>query len=144
EKAHVVGYSMGGMITMKLLATHPDRVRSAVIGGMGWMREGGALSRIWELARGTGGLGAPEECVRSLGALAVTEEEVRAIETPVLVVVGDRDPVKRLYVDPLARVRPDWPIEVIEGAGHMNCVARPEFADRIETFLKSQAGAGGK
>ena len=36
QKAHVVGYSMGGMITMKLLTRHPDRVRSAILGGMGW------------------------------------------------------------------------------------------------------------
>jgi len=39
KKAHVVGYSMGGFITMKLIATHPDRVISAVAGGAGWGRE---------------------------------------------------------------------------------------------------------
>jgi pimeloyl-ACP methyl ester carboxylesterase len=38
EKAHVVGYSMGGLITMKLIATHPDRIRSAIVGGHGWHR----------------------------------------------------------------------------------------------------------
>src|SRR5208283_284716 len=37
-KAHVVGYSLGGMITMKLLTLHPERVSSAVLGGMGWAR----------------------------------------------------------------------------------------------------------
>ncbi|HSE27879.1 MAG TPA: alpha/beta fold hydrolase, partial [Gemmatimonadales bacterium] len=36
ERAHVVGYSMGGAITLRLLASHPDRVASAVIGGSGW------------------------------------------------------------------------------------------------------------
>jgi pimeloyl-ACP methyl ester carboxylesterase len=36
ERAHVVGYSMGGGITLRLLASHPDRVASAVIGGAGW------------------------------------------------------------------------------------------------------------
>jgi len=36
EKAHIVGYSMGGFITTKLVATHPDRVASAVIGAAGW------------------------------------------------------------------------------------------------------------
>lgn len=29
KKAHIVGYSMGGMITVKLLANHQDRVLSA-------------------------------------------------------------------------------------------------------------------
>jgi pimeloyl-ACP methyl ester carboxylesterase len=38
QKAHVVGYSMGGFITAKLVTTHPERVVSAVIGGAGWSR----------------------------------------------------------------------------------------------------------
>ena len=33
KKAHVVGYSMGAMIVNKLLATHPDRLLSATLGG---------------------------------------------------------------------------------------------------------------
>ena len=36
QQAHVVGYSMGGFITMKLVALAPDRLMSAVIGGAGW------------------------------------------------------------------------------------------------------------
>ena len=36
QQAHVVGYSMGGFITMKLIALAPDRLMSAVIGGAGW------------------------------------------------------------------------------------------------------------
>lgn len=36
QRAHFVGYSLGGAITLKLLATHPDRVSSAVLGGFGW------------------------------------------------------------------------------------------------------------
>lgn len=35
-RAHVVGYSMGGAIALRLLTLHPDRVISAVIGGAGW------------------------------------------------------------------------------------------------------------
>ncbi len=36
EKAHVVGLSMGGFATLHLVLTHPDRVRSAAIGGVGY------------------------------------------------------------------------------------------------------------
>jgi len=36
EKAHVVGYSMGGFITLKLVTTAPERLLSAVLGGAGW------------------------------------------------------------------------------------------------------------
>jgi pimeloyl-ACP methyl ester carboxylesterase len=39
EKAHVVGYSMGGIITLKLVVTHPDRLLTATLGGAGWMKE---------------------------------------------------------------------------------------------------------
>jgi pimeloyl-ACP methyl ester carboxylesterase len=35
EKAHVLGYSMGGM-TLALVTAHPERVLSAVAGGYGW------------------------------------------------------------------------------------------------------------
>lgn len=34
--AHVVGLSMGGFATLHLVLSHPDRVRSAVIGGVGY------------------------------------------------------------------------------------------------------------
>jgi pimeloyl-ACP methyl ester carboxylesterase len=36
EKAHVVGYSMGGFITMKLLTLYPERLLSAAPCGMSW------------------------------------------------------------------------------------------------------------
>ncbi len=48
KKAHVVGYSLGGMIAAKFLSMHQDRVRSAILGGMGWLRQGSGLQRIWE------------------------------------------------------------------------------------------------
>jgi pimeloyl-ACP methyl ester carboxylesterase len=38
-KAHVVGYSMGGFITMKLAAEHPARVISTTLGGSGGIRD---------------------------------------------------------------------------------------------------------
>lgn len=35
-RAHVVGYSMGGFITLKLTTMHPERLLSAAPCGMGW------------------------------------------------------------------------------------------------------------
>jgi len=40
EKAHVVGYSMGGFVAGKARELHPERLLSFVIGGSGWYREG--------------------------------------------------------------------------------------------------------
>lgn len=39
ERAHVVGYSMGGLITNKVRAMHPDRLLTATLGGAGWSGE---------------------------------------------------------------------------------------------------------
>lgn len=36
EKAHFVGYSLGGFITGKILTTFPERVITATLGGAGW------------------------------------------------------------------------------------------------------------
>lgn len=40
DRAHVVGYSLGAVITSKLMTLHPERVRSAVLGGGGWFSSG--------------------------------------------------------------------------------------------------------
>jgi len=37
-QAHVVGYSLGAMITCKLMTTSPDRLITATLGGAGWPR----------------------------------------------------------------------------------------------------------
>jgi pimeloyl-ACP methyl ester carboxylesterase len=49
KKAHIVGYSMGGMITAKLLTTHPDRFLSATLGGHGGVKKGDDMSRLDKL-----------------------------------------------------------------------------------------------
>ena len=36
KKAHVVGYSMGGFLALKLAVLHPDRVLTLITGGAGW------------------------------------------------------------------------------------------------------------
>jgi pimeloyl-ACP methyl ester carboxylesterase len=45
QKAHIVGYSMGGLITSVLLAEHPERVRTGTIGGFGWEDDEGFRRR---------------------------------------------------------------------------------------------------
>lgn len=37
-RAHVVGYSMGGFLALKLIEQAPERILSAVVGGAGWSR----------------------------------------------------------------------------------------------------------
>ncbi len=42
ERADVMGYSMGARITSFLCAAHPERVRSAILGGLGYKLIDGA------------------------------------------------------------------------------------------------------
>lgn len=136
DKAHLVGYSLGGMVTLKFIAEHPDRVLSGTLGGMGWLREGNALQRVWENMPARAGARTPPEFVRNIGKLAVSEADLKKIRTPIKVIVGDRDPVERWYVAPLKRVRADWPVVEIEGAGHINCIIKPQFRQEIVEWLR--------
>ncbi len=135
RRAHIVGYSLGGMVALKLIAEHPDRVLSGTLGGMGWLREGGGLQKVWaHLALGRVGL-TPTVCVTSVGKLALTKDALEAISVPILVLVGDLDPVKKLYVAPLQAVRKDWPVIEIHGAGHLSCILRKQFTEEIVSWV---------
>src|SRR5262249_2981123 len=48
EKAHIVGYSLGGLITLKFLAEYQDLAISGLLGGAGWMKEGGVVAKSWD------------------------------------------------------------------------------------------------
>lgn len=127
RKAHIVGYSMGGMVALKLIAEHPERVISGTLGGAGWLREDSILQKIWAHMRSPG--------ARSISELALTADQLKAIRIPVEILVGDRDPMKKLYVEPLESVRSDWRVIEIEGAGHLNCIVKKQFIDELEKWL---------
>ncbi len=135
RKAKVAGYSLGGMIAMKLVTTHPERVTAAVLGGMGWLRSDSPMQHFWEGFQGRSHAKVPGACIRSISKLAVTESELKAVRVPVTLIVGDRDPCRRLYVEPLRSVRPDWPEHVIKDAGHINCILKRDFKDQLQTAL---------
>jgi len=127
QKAHIVGYSMGGMVALKLISEHPDRVLSGTLGGMGWLKEGGILQKVWTHMRSVSARGA--------GELALTEDELKSIRVPVEVLVGDHDPMRRLYVDPLREVRNDLQVIEIQDAGHLNCIFKKQFIEELEKWL---------
>jgi pimeloyl-ACP methyl ester carboxylesterase len=140
EKAHIVGYSIGGMVALKLVAAHPDRVLSATIGGMGWFREGSALQKFWDRMPAPSGRRTPPAFIRGVSKLALTEDELKKIDVPVEILVGDRDPVNRLYVVPLRPKRRDWPVIEIEDAGHINCIVKKPFRQELVGWVRRQSG----
>jgi pimeloyl-ACP methyl ester carboxylesterase len=136
DKAHVVGYSLGGMVTAKFAVMHPERVLSATLGGMGWLKEGSPPQSFWERIPTRPGNETSSIFMQNMAKLAVTEDDLKGIKLPVEVIVGNRDPVKRLYVTPLEQVRSDWPVVEIDGAGHITCIMKREFRDAIVAWLR--------
>jgi dienelactone hydrolase len=138
KKAHIVGYSMGGIIAANFIVKHPDRVLSGTLGGMGWLKEGGLPQALFaQIGKNDRNAQAMTVCGRSLAKLALTEAEIKAIRVPMTVLIGDRDDlIGKLYVEPLKKVRTDWPVVEIKDGNHITCILKPQFRDEIAAWLK--------
>lgn len=139
KKAHIVGYSMGGIIAAKFLARYPDRALSGTLGGAGWLREGSLEQKAFAAGGKDGrpvGL-----CFQGLAKLALTEKELRSIQVPVAMLVGDKDGLRFLYVDPAKKVRKEWSVALIKGADHVTCIMKPQFREEIAAWLEKNKGA---
>jgi pimeloyl-ACP methyl ester carboxylesterase len=134
-KAHIVGYSMGGAVAVKFAAKHPERVLSLTLGGMGWFREGSDLQKMWGKLP-SGKLAPPQAFFDSVGQLAVTEEELKKIDAPTRILVGDKDVCKQLYVVPAQQVRKDWSVVEIKDADHFNCIVKPQFKEELGMWVR--------
>lgn len=71
-KAHVVGYSLGGMITLKLTEMCPDRLLSATVCAAGWGTQRATPENLafWEAVAGQFERGEAELLLRRLGAIS--------------------------------------------------------------------------
>jgi pimeloyl-ACP methyl ester carboxylesterase len=139
QKAHMVGYSLGGIIVTRLMIDHPERVRSGALGGIAWLRQGSGLQGFWATMQPRDNGRTPPACVHGIARLAVTADQIKSIKTPVEILVGDRDPCKRLYVDPLQSVRNDWPVVLIKDAGHFNCIVKDKLKQGLLEWLVKNA-----
>ncbi len=154
--AHVMGYSMGARITAFLALAHPQRVRSAVFGGLG-------INMVRGMA-GTGPIAAAleahsiddvsnatartfrafaEQTKSDLKALAacirssrdpISREDVARIPCPVLVAVGETDVVGGSAVD-LAALIPGAEALTIPGRDHMKAVGDRVYKEGVAAFL---------
>lgn len=160
RRADVMGYSMGARITAFLALAHPDRVRGAVLGGLGFrLVEGVGLPDTI-----TDALEAPsldevtdptaymfrafaEQTKSDLRALAacmrgsrqtLNRSEAAQIAVPVMVAVGEKDQIAG-PPEALAALIPGAEALVIPGRDHMLAVGDRMFKSAVLEFLARQA-----
>lgn len=161
KTARVMGYSMGGMITLELLLNHPDRVSAAVIGGMGSrfpergtrLRPGrgdepGAEPPPPRKRRGPKFFAAFVRRYDPFAMRAVFQGVFRArppvdasrlgeIHQPVLLVCGMRD---ALYpgVKEMAAEIPGAKLVALSGVGHLAAISDPRYKAAVADFFGSR------
>lgn len=156
ERADVMGYSMGARITAFLSLSHPERVRSAILGGLGIkLVEGVGLpesiaftleaASLADVSDPTGRMfrAFAEQTKSDLTALAacirgsrqiLTREEVAAIHVPMLVAVGTKDTIAGSAGE-LAALIPGARALDIPGRDHMLAVGDKVYKEGVLHFL---------
>lgn len=155
-RADVMGYSMGARITVAMALSHQDRMRSMVLGGMGYaMVEGmvgeDAIVAALEAPSLDDVVGEPGRAYRkfadqtgsdalSLAACmrkarqTVTPEELATIHIPTLIAIGDRDSVSGSG-EKLAALIPDAESFVIPNRDHMLATGDRHYKEAVLAFL---------
>jgi pimeloyl-ACP methyl ester carboxylesterase len=156
SRADVLGYSLGARVTAFLALKHARRVRSAILGGLGFkLVEGVGLPEtianaleapssiaisdptglmFRRFAEQTGSdLRALAACMRG-SRQTLTRAEVAAISVPVLVAVGGRDPVAG-SPHALAALIPGAQALDIPHRDHMLAVGDKVFKEGVLRFL---------
>ena len=155
--ADVMGYSMGAMLTIRLLMKYPERVRRAVLGGQGasYFSENPAWRAMIANALETEDVAAIEDRVarrfrifasqkgKDRAALAAcmrsprrkyTPEELGHSKRPVLVVCGEKDDLTG-PPEPLANSFHDGRAVTLPGKDHQTAVGDKGYKDAVIQYL---------
>ncbi len=160
---HLAGFSLGGLTALQFAVRHVERLRTLVLVGVDPQREPrGSVARVlmdpdriereepeWaaQLERRHApvqGPGAWRDLMRAVHAgiaseTPVTPADLRRLQVPTLLVVGDRDvfvPVDHAVA--FYRQLPDAQLCIVPDCGHQAMVLRPRlFSDVAEHFYRS-------
>ncbi len=157
--AFVMGYSMGGSLTIRLMSDQPKRARAVVIGGVG--ANYFTRSNEWRTAIADGLVAEdisklsptqrmfrefafqPGKDVRALAACMraprtpLSREELAAIKTPALVVCGETDNVSG-PPGPLASALGNARAVTVPKRDHMLTVGDKIYKQAVTDFLSTQ------
>jgi len=156
DRADMMGYSLGGRMTAWLALNAPERLRSAILGGIGIaMIEGGgpgesvaqaleapSLEDVTDPSGRTFRAFADQTrsdrlalaaCLRGSRGL-MTKEEAAAISVPVLIAVGTTDEVAG-SAEALGEVIPGAEVLEIPGRDHMRAVGDKVYKTGVLDFL---------
>jgi pimeloyl-ACP methyl ester carboxylesterase len=158
-RADVFGYSMGARIIAFLAAAHPERVRSAILGGLGYkLVEGvGLPESIAEALEAPSLADVTDPTARTFRAFAdqtksdrralaacirgsrqvMSVSEVSQIATPALIAVGTKDDVAGSAGQLAAMMRNARALD-IAGRDHMLAVGDKAFKSAVLQFLDQQ------
>ena len=160
---HLVGFSMGAMTALQFASRYPDRLRTLIVVGITTQREprasvvrrlmdperidrndpawGALLGRRHDAVQGAG---AWRRLLPAIAADVAVQpllgpRDLRRIELPALVAVGDHDPFVPVdHAWGLMRQLPDGRLFVAPGSGHEVMVRRPAlFNEACAGFYRS-------
>lgn len=148
EKAHILGFSDGGNIAMVFAMVHPERVERLILDGAN-LDASGVKARFQipieigyriarSFARKSPGAGKKAEL---LGLMVndpdVKPEELSRIQSPTLVIAGDRDMIKDRHTRLIAASIPGAELVILSGT-HFVANRSPEaFNQAVLSFLRS-------
>jgi len=159
ERADLMGYSMGAILSVGLLMTHPQRFRHAVLAGIGetYFNEKTAHRHgIAEALRASepGAIADPQQKAfrdfasqagKDLAALAAcmsadrtmyTRQQLSTCTTPVLVVAGEKDH-QAGAPEPLAAAFANGRAVTVPRRDHMTAVGDKVYKEAVLQFLAS-------
>jgi pimeloyl-ACP methyl ester carboxylesterase len=158
--ADVMGYSMGARITAFLALAHPERVKTAILGGLGMhlidgvglpesiadALEAPSLADVTD-PQGRAFRAFADQTKSDRRALAacirgsrqeLSREQAAAISQPVLIAIGTKDDVAGSPHE-LAAVIPGAQVLEIPNRDHMLAVGDRVYKDGVVKFLEEQA-----
>ena len=144
EKVHLVGFSTGAEIALKLATSSPDRVASMFVIGAGWSGPEilPSYRELVDWARESGAAQTPNPDYDALDALVekmseivdVQRNEIEGIKVPSAGIVGSEDP-DMSTLQRLVGVLSGFELEIIPGANHGTSWPDPIIPVRVKGFL---------